>query len=82
MLKHRLISLEQARRAIASYEQTTFRYTDVDLEQSLELSQQLNIYACDAYVLACALNLRLPLLTLDGVYLMRQHCFLTLEIER
>ncbi len=65
MLKRRRISLDQAKQAIASYHRITFRYIDVSLEQALELSERLDIYAYDAYVLACALNLRLPLLTLD-----------------
>ena len=65
MLKRRRISLAQAKRAIASYHRITFRYIDIGLGQSLDLSERLNIYAYDAYVLACALNLRLPLLTLD-----------------
>lgn len=65
MLKRRRISLTQAKEAIASYQQITFRYIEVGLDQSLDLSERLNIYAYDAYVLACALNLRLPLLTLD-----------------
>ena len=65
MLKRQRISVAQAKQAIASYQRITFRYIDVSLDQSLELSERLNIYAYDAYVLACALNLRLPLLTLD-----------------
>ena len=43
----------------------SFRFIDVDPGQSLELSQRLSPYAYDAYVLACALNSRSPLLTLD-----------------
>ena len=43
----------------------TFRFIDVDLGQALEISDRLGIYAYDAYVLACALNMRSPLLTLD-----------------
>jgi predicted nucleic acid-binding protein len=65
MLKRRRISLAQAKQAIESYQKITFRYIDIGLDQSLELSERLDIYAYDAYVLACALNLRLPLLTLD-----------------
>ncbi|MCC6488188.1 MAG: type II toxin-antitoxin system VapC family toxin [Candidatus Hydrogenedentes bacterium] len=37
----------------------------VDIEVALELALKLNIYAYDAYFLECALNSRLPLLTLD-----------------
>ena len=66
MFKKRRISLVQARQAIRSYERMHFRFVDVDLGQSVEMSYRLGLYAYDAYVLACALNLRLPLLTLDG----------------
>ncbi len=65
MFRRNRITLGQAKQAIKSYEQITFRFIDIDLSQSLELSEQLNMYAYDAYVLACALNLRSPLLTLD-----------------
>lgn len=65
MFKRRRISLSQAKEAIKSYERIVFRFIDVDLGQSLELSDRLNMYGYDAYVLACALNLRSPLLTLD-----------------
>lgn len=65
MFKRRRISLSQAKAAIKSYERIVFRFIDVDLGQSLELSDRLNMYGYDAYVLACALNLRSPLLTLD-----------------
>ena len=43
----------------------SFRFVDIDLVQSLELAQRLNLYVYDAYVLACALSARSPLLTLD-----------------
>lgn len=65
MLKRQRITLAQAKQAIANYHRITFRYIDVGLDQALDLSERLNIYAYDAYVLACALNLRLPLITLD-----------------
>ena len=66
MLKRRRITLSLAKQAIRSYEQMQFRFIDVDLNQSLDLSARLGLYAYDAYVLACALNLRSPLLTLDN----------------
>jgi predicted nucleic acid-binding protein len=34
--------------------------------QALDLSHQLNIYAYDAYLIACSLQYRSPLLTVDG----------------
>ena len=36
------------------------------IEQSLELSHRLKIYAYDAYLIACALTQGCALLTLDG----------------
>ena len=39
---------------------------EVDLVQAIELSAQLNIYAYDAYVIACAINQNCPLLSLDA----------------
>ena len=65
MFKRRRSTLRQAKQAIAEYEQMNIRFVDVDLYQAVDLSDQLGIYAYDAYVLACALNLRLPILTFD-----------------
>lgn len=57
--------MSRAEQAIAEYERINIRVVDVDLIQALELADQLGMYAYDAYMLACALNLRLPILTLD-----------------
>ena len=65
MFKRGRISLLQAKQAVRSYERMRLRFVDVDLSESLELSQRLDIYAYDAYVLACALRLRSRLITLD-----------------
>jgi len=65
MFRRRRITLEGARAAIRSYEKIVFRFMDVDLGQSLELSERLELNAYDAYVLSCALTLRSPLVTLD-----------------
>ena len=65
MFKRGRINLVQAKQAVRSYERMRLRFVDVDLSESLELSQRLNFYAYDAYVLACALRLRSRLITLD-----------------
>ena len=65
MFRRRRITLDQARQAVESYQQMLLRFIDIDLGQSLELAERLGLYAYDAYVVACALNLRAPLLTLD-----------------
>ena len=60
------MDLGQARLALRRYEQMPIRSVDIDVTQSIELAHQFSIYAYDAYVVACALNLRLPLITLDN----------------
>ena len=65
MFRRGRITLDQTRLAVRSYQRMSFRFIDIELMPSLELSERLNLYAYDAYVLACALNSRSPLLTLD-----------------
>ncbi len=66
MFKRRRISLEQAKRAVDAYQKIAIRLTAVDLEQAIDLSHQLGIYAYDAYLIACGLQFRAALLTLDS----------------
>jgi predicted nucleic acid-binding protein len=66
MFKRRRISLSDAKSAVEAYQRIAIRLAPVDLGQALELSHQLNIYAYDAYLIACALHNRSPLLTVDG----------------
>jgi hypothetical protein len=48
------------------YAAIPIRVAEVGLKQAVELSAKLNVYAYDGYILACAINERAPLLTLDG----------------
>jgi len=66
MLKRKRVTVEQASAAVAVYQQIALTLVDVDLAQAVGLADRLNIYAYDAYVIACALNQGCPLLTLDG----------------
>jgi predicted nucleic acid-binding protein len=66
MFKRRRISLSEAKAAIEAYKHIAIRLTAIDLGQALDLSHQLNIYAYDAYLIACGLQYRSPLLTVDG----------------
>ncbi len=66
MLKRNRITLNQAKTAIAIYQQIPLNLVEIDLEQALELADRLQIYAYDAYVIACAINQSCPLLTLDS----------------
>jgi len=65
MLKRRRITLPETRLALRNYERIAMRFVDIDLGQAVELADNFNIYAYDAYVAACAINFRCPLLTLD-----------------
>jgi predicted nucleic acid-binding protein len=66
MLKRQRITLAQAQAAVAIYEQIPLQLLEVDLTEALQLAEQFNIYAYDAYIIACALNEGSPLLTLDS----------------
>lgn len=66
MFKRGRISLEQAKMAVDAYQEIAIRLTAVDVKQALDLSHSLGIYAYDAYLIACGIQFRAPLLTLDG----------------
>lgn len=66
MFKRRRISLPDAKAAVEAYKRIAIRLTTIDLEHALDLSHQLGIYAYDAYLIACSLQYRSPLLTVDG----------------
>lgn len=66
MFKRGRITLDQAVRAVSEYERIPIRFHDVNLATSLELAQNLALYAYDAYFLECAGRLHSPLITLDG----------------
>ncbi len=65
MFKRHRITLEQACSALEAFNQIPIRYLDVDLLTTLRLSHELSIYAYDAYIIACAIDHRSPILTLD-----------------
>ncbi len=65
MFKQQRVTLDQALAAVQTYERIPIRLVDVSLEATLRLSHRLRIYAYDAYVIACALQQRCPLITLD-----------------
>ena len=66
MLRRGRITLSQAQDAIQAYRDIPIRFVDVDLAQTVGLADRLGIYAYDAYVIACALNQRCAIMSLDG----------------
>jgi predicted nucleic acid-binding protein len=65
MFKRRRLTLSAAHRAVEAYRQIPIRFADVDLDRALEIAQGLDLYAYDAYVIACALEHRCSLISLD-----------------
>jgi predicted nucleic acid-binding protein len=66
MFKRKATTVEKAKQGLDAYRHIAIRFVDVPLKQAVELSSQLNIYAYDAYVIACAINQQAALLSLDG----------------
>ena len=66
MFKRKAIGLDDALKLLESYAAIPIRLTDLALKQAVESAARLNVYAYDAYVIACAVNQRAPILTLDG----------------
>jgi predicted nucleic acid-binding protein len=69
MIKRRRLTLGQAKDAIKSYAQIPIRFVEVDLAESLEMAASQNLYAYDAYLLACAVSQRIALISLDKALL-------------
>lgn len=65
LMKRRLATRDQAFELLDAYAEVPLRLMDVELSTAMELAVSHNLYAYDAYVLACALSQRAPLLTLD-----------------
>ena len=65
MFKRQRLSLRQAQRALTAYREIPIRFSDVALARALGIAKDLDIYAYDAYVIACALQHRCRLLSLD-----------------
>jgi len=83
MLKRKRITLEQARQAIEIYKTIPIRFVDVELERALEISDEFNVYAYDAYIIQCAVQHRQPVMALDGGLLTcaRQKGIRTIEVS-
>ncbi len=65
MFKRRRLTIQDARKALHAYRQIPIRFSDVELEDAVELSAELDVHAYDAYLIVCALRHQCKLLTLD-----------------
>ena len=67
MFKRKAIELNDALKVVDGYAGIPIRLIDPSLRQAVQLCRDLNIYAYYAYVIACAINQRAPILSLDNV---------------
>lgn len=65
MLKRSRITLEQALEAIEVYQEIALEIVEINLKDALRLAAKFNLYAYDAYILQCAVEYQLPLISLD-----------------
>ena len=65
MLRRAPITLEQAIEAIEVYQEISLEIVEISLKEAIRLAGKYNIYAYDAYILQCAIEHNLPLISLD-----------------
>lgn len=65
ILKRSRLTLEQAVEAIDVYDSISMETVEINLRDAIRLSGKYNIYAYDAYILQCAIEYELPLISLD-----------------
>ena len=65
MLKRSRLALEQALEAIDVYHSISMETVEINLKDAIRLAGKYNIYAYDAYILQCAIEYELPLISLD-----------------
>ena len=65
MIKRGRVSLDQARTAVGIYQTIPIRLLEVELSHALTIAAEFDLYAYDAYLIACAQRHRCPVLTLD-----------------
>lgn len=66
MLKRKRITLDNALKALEVFHQIPIRISEIALEDAVELAASVDIYAYDAYVIACAQKHRCALVSLDA----------------
>ncbi len=64
-VRRRRLSVEEVRKAWASYQSVPVRLAQIDGGRAVNLAAEVGLYAYDGYVLETARTERLPLLTLD-----------------
>jgi predicted nucleic acid-binding protein len=66
LMKRRKITEKEAAEAIDDYMKIPIQIEDIDLKMVMSLVKKHLIYAYDGYMILCARNFKIPLLTLDA----------------
>jgi predicted nucleic acid-binding protein len=65
MLKRKRIKLDQVKAVLLAYEKIPIRFRDADMELAMDIASEHDLYAYDAYIIACARESRCALISLD-----------------
>jgi len=65
MMKRKRLELEQVPAVMKAYEQIPIRFREVDMQSAMGIASDQNLYAYDAYTIACAREHRCAMMTLD-----------------
>ncbi len=84
LLKRSRITLEQAIEAIEVYQEIPLEIVDINLKEAVRLAGKYKIYAYDSYILQCAIEHNLPLISLDRdmIEIARQEGVQVIEVKR
>lgn len=66
MLKRKRITEDQAIKAFGIFKTIEIERVNINIEAAIRLAARFNLYAYDAYLIECAIEQSLPLITLDG----------------
>ncbi len=69
MLKRKRLTLPEAQSAAVSYAKIPIRFIEIGLKETLAIASRHNLYAYDAYLIACAQSERSKLISLDAALL-------------
>ena len=65
MLKRKRVTLDEVKAALLAYEKIPIRFRDIDMELAMSIANEHDLYAYDAYIIACAHETRCALISLD-----------------
>ena len=65
-MKRKKLTEKEGVAVLDAYSKIPIQFVDADLKTSLSLVSKHSIYAYDAYILTCAKQFKIPLVTLDN----------------